>query len=420
MKRALFVMATGGVALGSVLSACSSDGAAPLAFDDTDANVADAAPAQTPDAASSDSAATDAGILDARPPFDAATPPVECAVTPCMTRIVAGPAHFCAIATDGKVRCWGLGDAIGELAATTDGSEPGATPVLIDGIDGAVDIAADSLTTCVATSAGAVACFGFRLSGVTVMPEVVDAKKVAIGSDRLCAVRASGELHCWGDSWLYGAGEAAMDLSGGAAASVVVGSTVAFTIASSGALFSWGQGSDILGRTTPYFVDLTPAPVESVPTMLQVAVSDRDACAIAQDGRLFCWGDGTGGGLGLGYLRDVSTPTVVPLPGPAYPSRVAVSYSHSCARMSDGSLDCWAAANTKGELGYESKVGVFLPTKVKLDEEVLDVATSNGSTCAISKSGRVQCWGANDSGQLGIGASDVDRHWVPTTVLFPR
>ena len=177
-----------------------------------------------------------------------------------------------------------------------------------------------------------------------------------------------------------------------------------------------------MGRATPLDIDLKPAPVEGVPSVLQLAACDRDVCALGVDGRLFCWGDGTGGGLGLGFNPlVVPYPRAVPFPGDVRPTQVAVASSHTCARMTDGSLDCWGATNAAGQLGYEAKSGVYIPTKVAgLTKEVVSVATGTESTCVLLSDGSVQCWGANGNGQLGLGASDSLRHTVPTTVVFPR
>jgi alpha-tubulin suppressor-like RCC1 family protein len=53
------------------------------------------------------------------------------------------------------------------------------------------------------------------------------------------------------------------------------------------------------------------------------------------------------------------------------------------------------------------------PVRVDLDN-IIDLATNGGHSCAVVRSGEVYCWGVNDWGQLGLG--DYDPRAVPTIV----
>ncbi len=150
--------------------------------------------------------------------------------------------------------------------------------------------------------------------------------------------------------------------------------------------------------------------MQDLGTALQVAASDRHVCALTTAGRLFCWGHDENGTLGIGSIRSVGAPTEVLFVGPERPAQIAVSLTHSCARMTDRSLFCWARVNKSGELGYPALTGVFIPTRVGLMKPVAAVATGIGSTCVLSTDGSVQCWGDNAYGQLGLGHRDLDRH----------
>jgi alpha-tubulin suppressor-like RCC1 family protein len=356
----------------------------------------------------------DSGPVDARAPFDAAPPAVECAVTPCITRIVAGPTHYCAIASDGVVRCWGNPTPLGGFAKGVSS----ASPIVLEGLGDVVDIGASALRTCVAHADGAVDCFGFELPQPTRVPGAVGAKKLAVGEERSCSIGGSGEVFCWGDNTSTGTGDTKLNLGGETATAVAMSDRVAFALGATGSLFSWGSDATMLGRDTPLPVDLTPAHVSLAPA-LQVAASDQHVCAVTTDGRLFCWGHGDDGALGLGSIRSVAMPTEVLFPGPAWPAQVAVAHSHSCVRMTDGTLSCWARINEHGELGYADRAGVFIPTRVALPRPIVAVATGVRSTCVVANDGSVQCWGDNTYGQLGIGQRDAQRHYVPTTVVFP-
>jgi len=366
-----------------------------------------------------DAGVEDAGEADARPPFDATAPEIACAVAPCMARLVSGPTHYCAIADDGVVRCWGNPSALGDFAGPNPNGDPGATPVVLEGIGDVVDIGASALRTCVAHADGNVDCFGRDTPKPTRVPGISGAKKLAIGDERSCAIGAGDVLSCWGDSRSTGEGSGSVALGAEPAVAAAVSVPAGFAVDAAGALFSWGADELMLGRDTPLEVDLMPGRVESLPPVLQIAASDRHACAVTSDGRLYCWGHGDDGALGLGSIRSVSVPTEVLFPGPASPAQVAVALTHSCVRMTDGSVSCWARKNAFGELGYGDVTGVFIPTRVTLANKVAAVATGTGSTCVLATDGSVACWGDNTYGQLGLGRRDAQRHWAPTTVVFP-
>lgn len=401
----------GGCALAAgVLIGCGDDGAARPPIDEPDAG--DAIP-------SSDAGSGDEAEVDARAPFDATPPAITCAVTPCMTRLVSGPTHYCAVANDGVVRCWGNPSALGDFAGANPNGDPGATPVVLDGISDVVDIGASSLRTCIAHADGSVDCFGKDMPKPTRVPGVSGAKKLAIGEKRSCAVAQGDVLTCWGDSAETGEGSGPVTLGSDGAVTAAMSLPAAFAVDAKGALFSWGADPLMLGRDSSLDVDWSPERVEAIPPTLQIAASDRHVCAITTDGRLYCWGHGDDGALGLGSFRSVAVPTEVLFPGPAWPAQVAAALTHSCVRMTDGAVSCWARKNASGELGYGDVTGVFIPTKVTLGKGVAAVATGTGSTCVLSIDGSVSCWGDNTYGQLGLGRRDAQRHWAPTTVVFP-
>jgi alpha-tubulin suppressor-like RCC1 family protein len=85
----------------------------------------------------------------------------------------------------------------------------------------------------------------------------------------------------------------------------------------------------------------------------------------------------------------------------------------SCALYEDGTAQCWGndyggGATGLFEAGYDYTLfpsefpGIDLGSGVRAKL----IATGGLHTCAILTSGRIKCWGSNDSGQLGIGTTD--------------
>jgi alpha-tubulin suppressor-like RCC1 family protein len=86
---------------------------------------------------------------------------------------------------------------------------------------------------------------------------------------------------------------------------------------------------------------------------------------------------------------------------------------YTCALLEGGRVRCWGS-NDKGQLGYregsrDSADTVARPSKdVAVGGRAIDLAAGGEHTCALLKGGRVRCWGANDRGQAGVEARDLD------------
>ena len=80
--------------------------------------------------------------------------------------------------------------------------------------------------------------------------------------------------------------------------------------------------------------------------------------------------------------------------------------------LDNGSVKCWGA-NASGQLGLgdtnnrgdnSSKMGNNLPS-VDLGSGIKAkaIATGDNQTCAILDDASIKCWGSNTAGQLGLG-----------------
>jgi alpha-tubulin suppressor-like RCC1 family protein len=81
---------------------------------------------------------------------------------------------------------------------------------------------------------------------------------------------------------------------------------------------------------------------------------------------------------------------------------------HTCTLLDTGKVRCWGR-NDSGQLGYghTHNLGDDEPLSsvgtVPLAENGLQLAVGGHHTCALLEGGAVRCWGRNDSGQLGYG-----------------
>ena len=140
------------------------------------------------------------------------------------------------------------------------------------------------------------------------------------------------------------------------------------------------------------------------------------ACAALSDGTARCWGNNYFGNVGNGqssFVPPIPTTYAVPTPTPvgnlSGAKSVSVGYGNSCAILTSGSADCWGD-NQSGELG-NGKTGntlTFLSAGVVPGlSNVNEIEASGGgnvgfSTCALVSGGSVYCWGSGAVDQLGI------------------
>lgn len=83
---------------------------------------------------------------------------------------------------------------------------------------------------------------------------------------------------------------------------------------------------------------------------------------------------------------------------------------HSCAVTDSGRVQCW------GYLGDLVRTGAGPIDVPGFDESVREVATGTNFSCAITVRGELLCWGRNDYGQIGSG-SDASSVLLPAPVV---
>lgn len=254
-----------------------------------------------------------------------------------------GEHHVCALSEQGQVRCWGAPD-YGRLG------QPGYSEHIGD----------DEPPS--------------DWNPVEVAADVID---LAVGTEHNCALRAGGEVRCWG----YG---------------------------------SYGQLG--YGNTMTIGDDETPQSAGDVPLPGPVAgltAGARHTCALFDDGRVACWGSNSEGQLGLGHTTSIGDDETVDaaagfvqLPGAAV--EVAAGQDHTCARLESGDVYCWGRQN-EGQLGSGApdSIGDDEPADaagpVDLGGKAIDIDAGHHHTCAVLEDGSVRCWGSNSSLQLGNG-----------------
>lgn len=343
----------------------------------------------------------------------------------------AGASKGFAINSSGTAKSWGANyegsnGTYGQLGQGLSTNTNVTTPQsLNDAGTTYLSIVSGEVGACGITSARTVKCWGDNVGDgngtVVYSPTLINDgttaySDIAAGSYHNCGITSAGVLKCWGDGWdgklgngdATGTGQSSPVIadSGTTYKRVAAGRNHTCGITTAGAVKCWGTNSSgQLGDTTTTSPRLTPVTVDSGVTYSEIAAGENTTCGITTAGVLKCWGSNGSGQVGDNSNTARSTPTVIDS-GVTY-SKVSVGGSdgyHTCGITTAGVLKCWGA-NGSGQLGIGNTTPSLVPVTVDSGVTYTQVASGASMTCALATGGSLKCWGANGSGQLGIGTT---------------
>jgi alpha-tubulin suppressor-like RCC1 family protein len=330
-----------------------------------------------------------------------------------VTSISAGMTHVCAFLDNGTAKCWGRNQAgqVGVDNSTTPNDKIGDQPGEIEEIS------------------------GFSLgSGVS---------EIASGGSHNCALLDNGSVLCWGlnsrgqlgldhtNSIGDNSGEmallSAVDL-GAKAVAIGAGRLHSCALLDNGSIKCWGNNEfgqlGIGNKTSQGDSSGEMALLNSIDfgqRVVSIAVGEDHNCALLDNGSIKCWGRNDDGQLGMDDDEDIgdSPGELATLSGVKLSDNATAVYAggnNSCLLLDNGSIKCWGA-NNSGQLGLgrtsfpDDKVGDNLGemsalSAITLERPVNLLTLGRDHICALLDNGTTQCWGLNDDGQLGLGHSD--------------
>ena len=251
--------------------------------------------------------------------------------------------------------------------------------------------------------------------------------QVATGGGHSCAVTRTGGVKCWGFNSFHQLGDGstearlvATDVIGLAngVKQVTAGELHTCAVTSVGGLQCWGQASQGQIGLGSRAVDVpAPADVEGLQTgVVEASAGNEHTCALTSGGAVMCWGNNFFGQLGDGTTTTRLAPVgVVGLESGV--AAISAGRWHTCALTKQGRIKCWGD-NSFGQLGDGTTVQRNSPVDViGFETDGAAVVAGASHTCARTTSGAVRCWGRNDYRQVGDGTTTDRSTPVPVAGL---
>lgn len=142
--------------------------------------------------------------------------------------------------------------------------------------------------------------------------------------------------------------------------------------------------------------DISPAFATLVPLtgVTKITGGQSYNCVLLSTGGVQCWGNNGPGQLGNGTTISSTVPVAVTGLSSGV-TAISGSYVHACALLNTGGVQCWGG-NETGQLGNNTTTDSSTPVTVTgLSSGVIAIAANNNHTCALLSTGGVQCWGSS-------------------------
>jgi alpha-tubulin suppressor-like RCC1 family protein len=260
------------------------------------------------------------------------------------------------------------------------------------------------------------------------LPSQISIKTIASTASSACLLSECGSLFSWGNNCGHGGNVPSTPLlleviSSHCVRGLAAGSAHYVCSTDIGSVFSWGQGAHCLGHGMGVTDLPFPTELESLhgEIVFDVAATTNNCFAITKN-KCYAWGS-TGSLLGVGSRDDIgsATPQLCPsLQGEIKSIHAGLSH---VAILIDNRVCMWGS-NSKGESCPNSDENpIAIPRELEAlgdGRSIQSLALGHEFTLALSSDGKVFGWGANASGQLGIGVTKPSVSRILISALASR
>jgi len=177
-----------------------------------------------------------------------------------------------------------------------------------------------------------------------------------------------------------------------------------------GAAVRRGDGTATRGAAIARYVDL----------------GDAHTCVVRDNDTVVCFGSNTSGQIGAGattsiggaanQMGDNLVAVDIPLGAATTITQVATGANHTCALRDDGAVLCFGA-NASGQLGVGDTANrgtsaahmgsALAPVQLPTGTRARAITAGAAHTCVLLDDDTIVCWGENADGQLGAGDTVV-------------
>jgi hypothetical protein len=224
-----------------------------------------------------------------------------------------------------------------------------------------------------------------------------------------CVAAIGGGVKCWGEGILGGRGDGSL-LDTAVPVNARIQGTVTghLEVADGGVCVKTTMGLECWGHNASGVLDQGMRVVQRLPVivaagqdMVDFAFTESALCIVYgpgpqnRDGQVYCAGDPDM----LGDQSQSARYSFGPVTGINTARGITSGNRHFCALLTNGALQCWGN-NQSLQLGVATPVEAFTPVPIA-NSNYSQVCGSDEGSCGLRSDGSVHCWGRNDFFELG-------------------
>ncbi|OWY25025.1 RCC1 repeat-containing protein, partial [Sphingobacteriales bacterium UPWRP_1] len=292
-------------------------------------------------------------------------------------QVVQGGFHTLALKNDGTVWAWGY-NAYGQIGNGTSGGFI-STPVQVTGITNAIAVFAGGYHSMTLLADGTVMCWGSNTFGQL---------GNGTNSDSSVPVLVAGLNNVL---------------------QIAAGRSQCIVLLSDYTVKTWGRNEfGQLGNGT-WTDSNVPVATLALSSVKYISATEGSCYAIKSDNSIWAWGYNIDGQLGLGYSGvNVNVPTQMIISSAATPVKIVGSLVSCLILFCNGDLMA-TGRNDNCQFGSDTPLNTNISTLIISASPWVDLKMGIFAyhVLAIASDGSVQAWGANLTGQLGIGITST-------------